>query len=36
MRNLLAHVPKSHNEIITATVRTVFAQPDPEATRDQL
>lgn len=36
MRNLLAHVPKSHKEMIAATVRTVFAQPDPEATRDQL
>ncbi|MCI0545011.1 MAG: IS256 family transposase [Actinobacteria bacterium] len=36
MRNLLAHVPKHHKEMIAATVRTVFAQPDPEATRDQL
>ncbi len=36
MRNLLAHVPKSHKEMIAATVRTVFAQPDPEATREQL
>jgi putative transposase len=36
MRNLLAHVPKSHKEMIAATVRTVFAQPDPESTRDQL
>jgi len=36
MRNLLAHVPKSHKEMIAATVRTIFAQPDPEATRDQL
>lgn len=36
MRNLLAHVPKSHKEMIAATVRTVFAQPDPQATRDQL
>lgn len=36
MRNLLAHVPKTHKEMIAATVRTVFAQPDPESTRDQL
>jgi len=36
MRNLLAHVPKHHKEMIAATVRTVFAQPDPEATKDQL
>lgn len=36
MRNLLAHVPKSHKEMIAATVRTIFAQPDPETTRTQL
>lgn len=36
MRNLLAHVPRSHKEMIAATVRTIFAQPDPEATREQL
>ncbi len=36
MRNLLAHVPKSHKEMIAATVRTVFAQPDSTSTRDQL
>jgi transposase-like protein len=36
MRNLLAHVPKSHKEMIAATVRTVFAQPDPQSTREQL
>lgn len=36
MRNLLAHVPKSHKEMIAATIRTIFAQPDPDATRDQL
>ena len=27
MRNLLAHVPKGHKEMIAATVRTIFAQP---------
>jgi len=36
MRNLLATVPKSHKEMIAATIRTIFAQPDPEATRTQL
>lgn len=36
MRNLLAHVPKNHKEMIAATVRTVFAEPDAEVTGDQL
>jgi putative transposase len=36
MRNLLAHVPKHHKQMIAATVRTIFAQPDPHSTRDQL
>jgi len=36
MRNLLARVPKGHAEMVAATVRTVFAQPDPVSTRDQL
>ena len=36
MRNLLAHVPRHHKEMIAATVRTIFAQPDPSSTRDQL
>ena len=36
MRNLLARVPKSHSEMVAATVRTIFAQPDPVSTRDQL
>jgi putative transposase len=36
MRNLLAHVPKAHKEMVAATVRTVFAQPDPDATRTHL
>ncbi len=36
MRNLLTHLPKGHKEMIAATVRTIFAQPDPETTRDQL
>ena len=36
MPNLLTHVPKGHKEMIAATVRTIFAQLDPETTRDQL
>jgi len=36
MRNLLAHVPKHHKEMIAVTVRTGFAQPDPQSTREQL
>ena len=36
MRNLLARVPKGHAEMVAATVRTIFAQPDPGSTRDQL
>ncbi|HEX6946552.1 MAG TPA: IS256 family transposase [Acidimicrobiia bacterium] len=36
MRNLLARVPRGHAEMVAATVRTIFAQPDPASTRDQL
>src|ERR671927_252028 len=35
VRNLLALVPKSAAEMVAATVRTVFAQPDPAAAREQ-
>ena len=42
-RNLLAHVPKTHADMVAAVFRTIFAQPDPEAVsraweevRDQL
>jgi putative transposase len=42
-RNLLAHVPKSHADMVAAVFRTVFAQPDAKAVsnawddvRDQL
>ena len=36
MRNLLARVPKGHSEMGAATVPTIFAQPDPKSTRDQV
>jgi putative transposase len=36
MRNLLAKVPKAHAEMVAATVRTIFAQPDEPSTRRQL
>ena len=36
MRNLLSLVPRGHAEMVAATVRTIFAQPDPASTRDQL
>ena len=36
MRNLLARVHKHQREMVAATIRTIFAQPDPASTRDQL
>ena len=36
MRNLLARVPKHQREMVAATIRTIFAQPDPASTTDQL
>jgi putative transposase len=36
MRNLMVHVPKSHKQMIEATVRTIFVQPDSKSTREQL
>ena len=36
MRNLLARVPKGSAEMVAATVRTVFAQPDAAHVRSQL
>lgn len=35
VRNALALVPKSAAAMVAATIRTVFAQPDPDAARDQ-
>ena len=28
-RNLLAHVPKTHTDMVAAVFRTIFVQPDP-------
>lgn len=36
VRNALAKVSKSHAEMVAATVRTIFAQPDAPAARQQL
>jgi putative transposase len=36
MRNVLARVPKSSQEMVAAAIRTVFAQPDATAVADQL
>ncbi len=36
MRNVLAKVPKGSQDVVAAAVRTIFAQPDQEAARDQL
>lgn len=36
MRNLLAHVPQKDKAQVAAWVRTIFAQPDLEATQEQL
>ena len=36
IRNLMTHVPKSHKQMIGATVRTIFVQPDSKSTREQL
>jgi transposase-like protein len=36
MRNLLATVSRGHAEMVAATVRTIFAQPDEASTRHQL
>lgn len=36
MRNIQASVPAASKEMVAATVRTIFAQANPEATRAQL
>ena len=35
MRNALSYVPKGEQQLVAATIRTVFAQPTPELTREQ-
>ncbi len=35
MRDALALVPKSAQQMVAATIRTVFAQPDAAAAREQ-
>jgi putative transposase len=35
VRNALALVPKSAAQLVAATIRTVFVQPDPESAREQ-
>jgi putative transposase len=35
VRNALAHVPKSAAQMVAATIRTVFVQPDATSARDQ-
>ena len=36
MRNILAKVPRASAEMVAATVRTIFAQPDASSTRTHL
>ena len=36
MRNVLAHIPKKDKSMVAAALRTIFAQPDQEAARQQL
>ena len=36
MRNVLAHVPQRDKALVAAAIRTIFAQPDREAARQQL
>src|SRR3712207_6952454 len=36
MRNVLARVPRGNSEMVTAAIRTIFAQPDAEHVHSQL
>jgi transposase-like protein len=36
MRNVLAHIPKRDKSMVAAALRTIFAQPNQEAARQQL
>jgi transposase-like protein len=35
VRNALAYVPKAAAQMVAATIRTVFVQPDPQSAREQ-
>jgi len=35
MRNALSHVPKAAAPVVSATIRTVFAQPDAGSAKEQ-
>ena len=36
LRNVLARIPKGRAEMVLALIRTIWAQPDPAAVREQL
>jgi putative transposase len=36
MRNVLAQIPKGSKSVVAAALRTIFAQPDQQAARQQL
>jgi transposase-like protein len=36
LRNVLARIPKGRAEMVLALIRTIWAQPDPSAVREQL
>jgi len=36
LRNVLARIPKGRAELVLALIRTIWAQPDPAAVREQL
>lgn len=36
MRNVLAHIPKGDKALVAAAIRTIFAQPNAEAAKQQL
>ena len=36
MRNVLAHVPRGDKSVVAVAIRTIFAQPNQEAARQQL
>jgi transposase-like protein len=36
LRNVLARIPRGRSEMVLALIRTIWAQPDPAAVREQL